>query len=432
MPSVRQSFVDIAAVFPKDALKILLVLFLSFLVGLEREGRKGEAAPMVPFGGVRTFPLIGLTGYALSLVSGGSLLPFAAGLLVVGGLMALSYRHKLDAAEDVGNPAGATTEVSALFTFLVGAIVQQGYYWVAAALVVVALLLLELKAALEQLSRRIPREEVLSFTQFLVLTVVILPIVPDESFGPFKLNPYKTWLVVVAVATISYTSYVLQRVLRGRGGVILTAVLGGAYSSTVTTISLSRKAATSASPHLFSGAILVASSLMYLRLAVLVSMFNRGLMHELALPFCGLGVVSGIVGFVWSRRGDRTANEMPRDDAKNPLELSAAFMFAALFIAMLVITHLVVTYVGRGGVYALAAIMGVTDVDPFILGMTQSTGATTPLAVGAAAIVIAAASNNVVKGIYARSFSDRQTGTYSLILLAGLAVLGLVPLVWIL
>ena len=118
-------------------------------------------------------------------------------------------------------------------------------------------------------------------------------------------------------------------------------------------------------------------------------------------------------------------------DPNNPLELLTAFFFAVLFLAMVVATQLAVTYLGRAGVDILAAVMGVTDVDPFIMGMTQAAGSLTPLNVAAGAVLIAAASNNLVKGIYAFSLADRKTGTQSLFLLIGLAALGLVPLFWV-
>jgi uncharacterized membrane protein (DUF4010 family) len=297
--------------------------------------------------------------------------------------------------------------------------------------VVACLLLLELKDSLEGLGKGLPRDEVLTFTKFLVLAVVILPIVPNRDLGPFGLNPFKTWLVVVAVASISYGSYVLQKLLREKGGVLLTAVLGGAYSSTLTTVTLSKKASAAARPHLFAGGILMASGMMYLRLAALVSLFNQPLMRVLAPSFCALAVAGLGVGWLWSRRLDPGATAVAPQDSKNPLELSAAFLFALLFLAMLVITHLALTYLGKGGVFGLAAIMGVTDVDPFILGITQSAGTSTPVALGASAIAIAASSNNAVKGFYAFSFADRRTGTQALSLLVALALLGLAPLLWI-
>ncbi|MCL5670935.1 MAG: DUF4010 domain-containing protein, partial [Acidobacteria bacterium] len=119
-------------------------------------------------------------------------------------------------------------------------------------------------------------------------------------------------------------------------------------------------------------------------------------------------------------------------ETKNPLELGAAFLFAILFLAMLVATRLVVAHLGQAGVYGLAAITGVTDVDPFIMSMTQAAGTLTPLQVASASVLIAAASNNLVKGIYARFFADRKTGGESFWLLAGLSVLGLMPLIWVL
>jgi uncharacterized membrane protein (DUF4010 family) len=118
-------------------------------------------------------------------------------------------------------------------------------------------------------------------------------------------------------------------------------------------------------------------------------------------------------------------------EPQNPLELLAAFLFAVLFLAMLVATQLAVTYLGKAGVNTLAAIMGVTDVDPFIMGMTQAAGSITPLKVAAAAVLIAAASNNLIKGIYAYSLADRKTGVQSLALLTALAAAGLIPLFWL-
>jgi uncharacterized membrane protein (DUF4010 family) len=125
-------------------------------------------------------------------------------------------------------------------------------------------------------------------------------------------------------------------------------------------------------------------------------------------------------------------DEVKREfEPNNPLELMAAFLFALLFLAMMVATQLAVTYLGRAGVNILAAVMGVTDVDPFIMGMTQAAGSLTPLKVAAAAVVIAAASNNLVKGIYAYSLADRKTGVQGLALLTALAALGLIPLFWL-
>ena len=420
---------SIFSFIPIDVIKIFLVLFLSFLVGLEREEQKSATGKYV-FGGVRTYPLIGLIGYGMAFLSTTQLLPLAAGFVVIGGLMVMSYWHKTRSSQD----AGLTSEMAGLATYLVGALVCGGHFWVASTLVITSLILLELKAVLEGLAHRFSPDDILTFTKFLFLTLVILPILPNQAFGAFQINPFKTWLVVVAVSTISYGSFLLQKVVKGRGGVTLTALLGGAYSSTVTTVALAKRSTTDQRPHAYAGAILLASGVMYLRLGLLVSLFSPTLSRELIIPFIILASAGIGGGWLWAMKADRSSS--PTSDSQahpagNPLELKAAFLFAFLFVVMVILTHYTVVYLGNGGVYLLAGIMGVTDVDPFILGITQSAGKSTSLSVAGAAILIAAASNNLIKGIYAISFADRQTGHQSFRLLLSLAITGLVPLFWL-
>ncbi len=412
---------------PPNATQIALVLLLSFLIGLEREERKqAEGAWM--FGGVRTFPLIGLASYAMALLSGADLLAWTLGFAVVGGFMLLSYNRKLAASEQ----AGITTEMSGLVTYLVAGLVYRELYWIAATIAVLCVLLLELKKGLEGLTKHVASGEIATVAQFLVLTVVILPIVPDRPFTSFAINPFRTWLVVVAVSGVSFGSYVLQRMLKGRGGIMLSALLGGAYSSTVATVVLARRSRDHRRPNLFAGSILAASGVMYLRLLILIAFFNLTLARML-LPGFALGALAGMGGgWYVSRRADGAADSgAPEQPSLNPLELQAAFLFAAAFVAILVVTTLVREYLGRTGLYSLAAMMGVTDVDPFILGLTQANATAISLPVAATAIIIAASSNNVVKAVYARSFGDRVTGRRSLMLLLGLAVVGLAGLAWI-
>jgi uncharacterized membrane protein (DUF4010 family) len=322
--------------------------------------------------------------------------------------------------------------MSGLATFLVGALVCYGHLWIATALGVASLLLLDLKAALEKLAARIAPNEILTFAKFLFLSGVILPILPNQEFSQFHINPFKTWLVVVAISTISYLSYVLQKMTKGQGGVVLAALLGGAYSSTVTTVVMARRAKRELRPHLFAGGILIACGVMYLRLVILLALFNRQLLLLLYIPFLVLAGLAVGIGWLWSRRVDDNTQEVQREsEPKNPLELLTAFLFAGLFLVMLVATQLAVTYLQRTGVYTLAVIMGVSDVDPFIMGLTQVAGTLTPLKIAAGAVLIAAASNNIAKGIYAYSLADSKTGVQSLTMLLTLAALGLVPLFWL-
>lgn len=415
-------------VLTSEAAKILLTLFLSSLIGLEREEHKAAAGRYV-FGGVRTYPLIGLLGYALALLPSADLWPMTIGFAVIASFVWLSYQHKLQRAEVVG----VTTELSALTTYVVGALVSLGHFWIAATLGVLSVLLLELKLFLEGLSKRIPAQEIFTFTKFLLLTVVILPIVPNQNFGPYQINPFRTWLVVVAVSAISYGSYLLEIFTKGKGGLVLSALLGGAYSSTLATVVLAKRAKdTPGAASLFAGGILMASGVMYLRLVVLVWIFNRALAAMIAAPFLLFALVGLGVGWAWSRRRDQSEELKKEYVPRNPLELWAALLFGGIFIGMLVLTRIAMVHLGRGGVFGLAAVMGLTDVDPFVLSLTQSAGAVTTLTVAAAGMVVASASNNAMKGLYAFGFADRETGRQSLYLLLGFAVLGMLPLIWVL
>lgn len=414
---------------PPDVLKLLLVFSLSFLIGLEREEWKSISGKYA-FGGIRTYPLIGLIGYSMASLSNPQMLPLTGGFLVIGSLMLLSYWHKIQTYKT----AGLTTEMVGLTTYIVGALVYHDQLWIASTLVIISLLLLELKSVLESLAHQFSPEDILTFTKFLFLTAVILPILPNKNFGNFEINPFKTWLIVVAVSGISYASFILQKVFKNRGGLILIAILGGAYSSTVTTVALAKQSTSNAYSYPYSGGILIASGIMYLRLALLINLFNPQLGKQLTLWFGLLALTAIILGSFWSSRKDKNITDSmdkKTNISSNPLELKAAFFFAFLFIIMIVLTHYTALYLGKSGLYLLAGVMGVTDIDPFILGITQSTGQLSSLSVASGAILIAASSNNLIKGIYSLIFSDSRTGRQSLGLLLFLAILGLIPLFFV-
>lgn len=414
-------------VLPPEGVKILLTLFLCFLIGLEREERRASGQ-RYSFGGIRTFPLIGLIGYAMGLLSGEQLLPLITGFAVIGAFLWLSYRHKLESY----NEAGVTTEMSGLVTYVVGALVSRDQLWIATTLAVLSILLLELKEFLESLSTRIPATEILTFTKFLLLTFVILPIVPDKDFGPFGVNPFRAWLIVVAISGVSYGSYLLEKAAKGKGGVRLAALLGGAYSSTFTTFVMARHAREAKTPHCYSGAILLASGVMYFRFLALIAFFNIELMRRLALPFLILGAIGVAGGWAWSNLPD--GGEKGADAGyltKNPLELASAFSLAVVFVAMLVATNFALVHLGRGGIYGLAVLSGLAPVDPFIMGLTQTAGKLTSLGLAAAGVVVAAASNNFAKALVAVALADSKTGRQTLFLLLGLTAMGLLPLLWV-
>jgi uncharacterized membrane protein (DUF4010 family) len=414
---------------PAEGVQIVLVLFLAFLIGLQREERKASES-YYSFGGVRSYPLIALIGYSIALLAGRQILPEVLGFLAVGGFLMLSYWHKLSTRESDEMP-GVASELSGLVVYLVGALVYHDYFWIATTLTVASMLLLELKEVLEGLSRRIPPHEILTFTKFLLLTAVILPILPNQPFGRFAINPFTTWLVVVAVSTVSYGSYLLMQVTK-ESGVLLSAVLGGIYSSTATTVALAKRSTGEEHPNLFAGATLLASAFMYLRLIILLAIFNWQLARLLFLPFLALAVVAAVTGLLWARRPDGHKEKLQRKyQHANPLELRAAFLFAVLFLVILIATRLGFSYMGNRGAYVLGSIIGFADVDPFIMSMTQTAGSNAQLSVIAGAILLATTSNNMAKGIYAYAFGSRSAGRQSLAMLALLAIAGLIPLLWL-
>jgi uncharacterized membrane protein (DUF4010 family) len=427
VPKAKTKFMidKLQQLLPPEGVKILLTLFLCFLIGLEREEHRA-GGQRYSFGGVRTFPLIGLIGYTMALLSGSQLLPLTFGFGVVGAFLWLSYRHKLETY----NEAGVTTEVSGLVTYVIGALVARDQLWIATTIAVLSMLLLELKEFLENLTTKIPAVEILTFTKFLLLTFVILPVVPNREYGPFAINPFKSWLIVVAISGVSYGSYLLQKLSGGKGGIRLSALLGGLYSSTFTTVVMSKEAKTAGAPHTYAGGILIASGVMYFRFLALVGIFNRQLMVRLLAPFLVLGAIGIAGGWLWSGLSDsREAEPKPARPSKNPLELGSAFLLGVVFVVVLVATNFAMMYLGSGGIYGMAVISGLAPVDPFILGLTQTAGNMTAMGLAVAGIVVAAASNNFAKAFIAYTLADAKTGKESLFLMLALTALGLLPLV---
>ncbi len=412
-------------ILPPELSGFALTLGLSLLIGFEREGHEPKG-----LGGVRTFPLIGLGGFLLITAFPESAIPFAAGLVVLGGLIAISHW----ASVKIGEP-GITTEVAALLTFTLGAASARGMYWISIAAAVLAVVLLQEKSRLEGWAHRLPAGELQTLVRFLVLTAVILPALPNQSFTDFHLNPWTLWLVVVAVSGISYLSYLLQYVWTGSHGLLLTGILGGAYSSTVTTVALARSSRRRMhAPGRYVGAIVAATGMMYLRLLALVTLFATTLAVRLAVPFLTLGICAVGIGIILNRVAQtREPSSESHDDASsgttaNPLEPISALAFTILFVVVLVVTRLIADRFGDTGVLVLAGIMGAADVDPFILGITQQAGTDLALATAALAVVIAAAVNNLMKGVYAIAFGSRAVGVPAALVLTLLGVASVVLL----
>jgi len=231
---------------------------------------------------------------------------------------------------------------------------------------------------------------------------------------------------------VSYASYLLEKVAKGKGGIRLAALLGGAYSSTFTTFVMAKHARKANSPHSFAGAILIASGVMYFRFLALIALFNLALFHRLLWQFLVLGALGVAGGWFWSDLPEGTgASPEGGYLTNNPLELASAFSLAVLFAGVLIVTNVALVHFGQAGIYGMAIISGLAPVDPFIMGLTQTAGKMTSMELATAAVVVAAASNNFAKAFIAFFLADRKTGRQSLLLLLALTLLGLAPLLWI-
>ncbi len=260
---------------------------------------------------------------------------------------------------------------------------------------------------------------------FLLVVGVILPVLPDQGYTPFDLNPRRTWLVVVAVSGLSYASYVAQMLVQARESVLLTALLGGAYSSTATTLVLAHRSREQPDVSTY-GAIVLASGVMYVRLTTLVLLFAPALGFALAPRLLGLAVGAGAadgLAFYLGGRADEPERLAEGAELRHPLELGSAVLFAVLFLVLSILTRWVATHLGAVGVRVLAAVAGATDIAPFVLSLASGASTALPQDVTGGAILLAAASNELAKAGYALVFGDRGVGraaSLGLLVLAGL------------
>ena len=377
------------------ALRFGAALGLGLLLGLERE-RKRDAELL--FGGVRTFALIALLGAVGAFLErelNQEWLVLVA-FVAVGSLVVVSYSMTAARGE-----LGITTEITALLAFIVGALCGWSKVDVAAVVTVVCLLLLTLKDYLHRLARRVELTDVEATLKFAVISLIILPLLPNAAFGPPPLdvfNPYKIWLMVVLIAGLNFLGYVLVKVFGSEHGLAVTGILGGLVSSTAVTLSFSQRSRQEpAMSSAFVLAIVVAWTIMFLRVVVIVGMVSRSLAGDLALALglmAGAGLLVSLV--LWQRtrfHGKGVVTAGP-----NPFELGEAIKFGLLFGVVTVVAKAAEVYLGETGLYIAGAVAGLTDVDAISLSMANLAAAEpASLTIAARTIVIAVVSNTLTK-----------------------------------
>jgi uncharacterized membrane protein (DUF4010 family) len=305
---------------------------------------------------------------------------------------------------------------------------------VTVAVTVAAVLFLGAREKLHALAKKVELHEITTTGMFLVLTGVILPLAPREPVTELTaITPHQVWLAVVAVSSVSYGSYLVQRFVSPRRGILAASVLGGLYSSTVTTVVLARRVRHAAKSSLdLQAGIVLATSLMYLRIAVIVAVFNMALARSLAPWFGGLFAAAALLSYVlhWRARG-LAIDDKDFTRPKNPLELTSAAIFAGMFVLVSLATTWVQGEFGQAGVYALAALIGVTDIDPFVLSIAQGAEVSLGIRVMTIALVIAASSNNLLKAIYTVVFAGPRDAALPAACLTGLGLAGFALAFWV-
>lgn len=406
---------------------LALLLGLSFFFGLAFEEFYGGSGSPRP-GGIRTFPLLAIAGGMLYLLEPRHLSAVVAGLLVLGAWLLVYYRDRLQSRDDQAEPSsGLMVPICNLHAYLLGPICLALPHWVAVAVTVASVLLFTGRERLHALARKVQVAEIVTAGQFLILTGIVLPLLPNEPVTTLtSITPRQAWLALLAVCTVSYATYLVQRLIAPKEGDLWMAVLGGAYSSTATTVVLARRA--HAEPATAAGAragITLATSVMYLRILVIVAVFNQVLALRLALPMIALSLLAAALAWAQYRRVRPAAPGTAQPyEPRNPLELPAAALFAVLYVLISLLSTWVGGAFGRAGIYALAAVVGVSDIDPFVLNLAQGGAAELSAPAMAAAILIAISSNNLLKAGYTVAFAGWWRSLQTVASLATLSVIG--------
>lgn len=378
-------------------LRLGVALFAGLLIGLERGWQRRDDAEGSRPAGLRTFGLIGLAGGLWALLGrelGALVLGLAA--VVLGLVLAVTYW--IEARER--RQFSATTQAAAFVVFALGALAVEGHLAVAAGGAVVTALLLGLKPPLHGWIKRLTETELRGVLKLLLISVVVLPVLPNRGYGPWEaLNPYTMWWMVVLIAGISFIGYVAVRVLGARYGLLLTGFAAGLMASTPLALAFARigrrepgRAA------VLAAGILAAASTMFPRALVVASVLHAPLASRLAAPLLAMMVAGyALAAWWWRESAGHEAGETP--PIRNPFEMGPALRFGILLAVVMLLARALEHWVGDIGLYALATASGLTDVDAITLSLAGLAASGTALGVAATGIVIATIANTVFKAM---------------------------------
>jgi len=396
------------------SLSLLIALSIGLLIGIERGWSERDEKEGARMAGIRTFSVVGLLGGIWGLLANEiNEWVLAVAFLSVTAMIIAAHLADVKRDEDVG----ATTAFTLMLVFALSAWSVFGYELPALGATVVVTAFLGYKPTLHRWLRNINKKEIHAWTKLLVISVVLLPLLPNEGYGPWDaFNPYWVWWMVVLISGLSFVGYVAIKIAGKNLGTMLTSFVGGLASSTAVTISLAQFAKKSTTTFLFMAGVLMASSIMFIRVFVEVSIVNHNLLDELLPPilamFLGL-IMAGT--WLWKYRVD--IEEATPLRIKNPFQLATAIKFGLLLGAILVLSEGMQEWFGDQGVYALSVISGLMDVDAITLSLSRMSQDNLSEEVAVMGILLAAVTNTLVKGLIFSFFVGIKRSLTLLILL---------------
>ncbi len=397
-------------------LPLSLALGIGLLMGIERGWHERKVAEGRRVAGMRTFALIGLLGGVLALLDQGQGWVLGLGFLGFSGLVVVGYVL----GREPGN-FGATTLVSALLTFGLGALATRGQTFLAVSSAIVAVSLLSFKPELHRWLRHLERKELQGTWKMLLISVVLLPVLPDKGLGPYEsLNPHQIWMMVVIIAGVTFVGYFLVKLAGLKMGTLLTAFIGGLVSSTAVTLDFARKGKRQVQHRkLYAAGILIAWGVMFIRQGVLVLAIHPSLLQRIWKPFLGMSFLDffAVLLLLLPKKDghvETDSHSLRETEAAipNPFEFFPALIFGLFLGLILLLAEVLRHRFGNSGIYWLAGFSGLADVDAITLSLAQlSTKDLSPI-VAVQGITIAAASNTFVKCLLAQFFVPGKIGRY--------------------
>ncbi len=373
-------------------ISLLVSAGIGFIIGLEREFRLVSAKDH--YAGLRTFPLVAILGSMIAYAAH-EFEPLLAVAAAFGFILLMTVTYYV--RSQAGHP-GITTQVSLIITFVLGMMAAFGREKEALAAAVVTTTILSLKDTFRSFAAHITEDEVFAFIKFVILTMLVLPFLPDATYGPSGLlNPREIGTVVVVVSSMSFVSYILSKIKGPDRGILISSFLGGLFSSTAVTWLFSSRSqlSNSGAPTLYAGGIVLASSIMFLRVAVLTFIFSRAVFGQLIVPCLIMAITGLLVTFVLVRKVNLQSDGQ-QVELGNPLNILNALGFGLLYTTIVVMVFYANEYFGAGGLILSGFISGFADVDAISIAMSKlavKTHSSLPVDV----IVIAMISNTFVK-----------------------------------